>query len=183
MKGVRFYIEYDSSQKKRKDVRSGNVVATFPEEPANPGRVAGVMGVYFYANSPVTFGEIGLDFLHTQCKRVSEKEARAEGHTYLFDMVERILVDEDKRDRLRALIASTPNCVGVQLVTGASGAAFYCYECAIRYNIAEAADSPESVATEFSPILRHSGASFMRVCDGCHEYLDLQGTPAAGLTL
>lgn len=179
MKGVRFYIEYNSPADKRRDTRSGNVVAVFPGEPANPGRIAGVMSVYFYANSPVTFGEIGFEFLRTQCKRVSEEEARAEGHSHLFEMVEEIVADEKKYDCLHALINATPDCVGVAFHTGVPGHRYYCVDCANGYGIAQEASTPESVKTEFAPLKRNSAASYGLSCDYCHAYLDdTQGTPA-----
>ena len=91
MKGFRFYLEFENKSAKKKSGKenrnhSGNVVAIFNNSLCvRNGSLLyeGLSGVYFEENSPVNYGSIGYEYLHDNCKRISEKLAR-EIHPELF---------------------------------------------------------------------------------------------------
>lgn len=80
MKGHRFYRE-----------RGGNVVALLPGAPERfdrqPLREA-VASVYAHPDSPVASCAVSLDYLRSECARISEARARRT-HPQLFAYLER----------------------------------------------------------------------------------------------
>lgn len=89
MKGVRFYLEYDSPAMKRKGVDTGNVFAAFVCNGVNPCSLGydGIGSVLFDRNSPVASANASLNFLRKWCKRIPEKRAR-EIHPLLFERLD-----------------------------------------------------------------------------------------------
>ena len=83
MKDTRFYLEFDSTYRKRKGEHSGNVFAAFPALITSGGRLEGIGAVFFHPNSAVCGCAASLDYLRTRCKRISERRAR-EVHPELF---------------------------------------------------------------------------------------------------
>lgn len=85
MKGVRFYEEF--TDEKTRKVSQGTVIAIHTEiEPYQSGGVwcvSALSGLYMRPNAPVATTGIALDYLHDNCKRVSEARAR-EIHPALF---------------------------------------------------------------------------------------------------
>lgn len=183
MKDVRFYIEYYSPQDKRKDKRSGNVVAVFPNDPANPGRVNALSAIFYQPNSATSYSEVDWEWLRTNCKRVSEAEARAEGHSLLFERLDAWMRGIEQCERLEKLVQVTPDCVGVRFRNAQAEDGFFCTTCVRTYDIGGYADAPETVKTQFTPLRRNSGLSFMRRCDQCGAWLDTYDTPAAHIAL
>lgn len=80
MKGYRFYLEYDSPAKKRKGQDQGNVLAFDVDSPwwiEDDNYAHGcVAAVSFVPDSPVCFTTCYESYLHRNCKRISEKQAR-----------------------------------------------------------------------------------------------------------
>lgn len=109
MRGVRFFLEYPSPQEKnrrpaKERTHTGNVMAVFIEEKYGPpagdgGDMVGmfrgngdggwsfvvdcVSALYDEPNSPVCGSSASIDYIRTQCVRISEKRAR-EIHSSLF---------------------------------------------------------------------------------------------------
>ena len=92
MKGIRFYLEYESNAEKRKGTRknpgnhAGNCLAVFtdPEYPWSPKcsydagyyRVECLAPNFYHANSSVGKSLVSCDVLRDRCKHISEKLAR-----------------------------------------------------------------------------------------------------------
>jgi hypothetical protein len=76
MKNVRFYLEYQSPQDKRKNKNSGNCVAVLTDYPSNLGNVSTICSVMSVPNSSCMFCEVSINHIQKSCKRVSEDVAR-----------------------------------------------------------------------------------------------------------
>ncbi len=91
MVGIRFYLEFESPQHKRRGEHSGNVLAALVcnglERCINEPAYDGIGAVYPWPNSGVGSCVARLDYLRTHCKRISEARAR-EIHPALFDYLE-----------------------------------------------------------------------------------------------
>lgn len=83
MKHVRFYLEHDTPAKRRKGEHNGNVFAACIADSRGRSGWEGLGAVYEYPNSPVAGTSCDAGYLR-QCKRISEKEARAI-HPRLFE--------------------------------------------------------------------------------------------------
>lgn len=99
MKGYIFYLEFPTAKAKRKATRknltghSGNCIAVTSDriERIEQWRVNGCYPafspVYDHANSPCCFGSVSPEWLLSNCKRISEAQAR-EIHPKLFHRIE-----------------------------------------------------------------------------------------------
>jgi len=100
MKGYRFYLEYDSTYKKRKGQHSGNVFAValradghfllhLDSRPSGDcWAVEGLSATFFHPNSDVSWGSADLEwYIQKRCKRISEAKAR-EIHPALFERLD-----------------------------------------------------------------------------------------------
>ncbi len=91
MKGFQFYLQHESKAAKRRNEHDGNVVAVYTDLPAYHSGSAwcreSVAGVYDERNSPVCGTGVGIEFLRTQCKRISEAQARRI-HPLLFSYLD-----------------------------------------------------------------------------------------------
>lgn len=80
MKGVRFYLDFESPSAKRRGKDEGNVTAVFVCNGTYWGGATlcyeGLGAIYYYPNSPVASTSISLDWLHKCAKRISESTAR-----------------------------------------------------------------------------------------------------------
>jgi len=95
MKNFRFYVEYDSTKEKRKATRknlgnhTGNCLAILldgnkPLYHNNSTTIDCISGVSFIRNSNCCFSGCSTAYLHNNCKRISEKQAK-EIHPKLFN--------------------------------------------------------------------------------------------------
>lgn len=86
MKDIRFYLEHDTPQNKRKNIHSGNVLAL---NTATSWIACGertyetISAVYFEPDSPVCGSGCTQAYLTHNCKRISETKAR-QIHPNLF---------------------------------------------------------------------------------------------------
>ncbi len=91
MTGIRFYLEFDSPQHKRRGEHSGNVLAAYVCNGWYLSRgepmIEGASAVYDWPNSAVCGGSASRGYLRTHCKRISEARAR-EIHPALFAYLE-----------------------------------------------------------------------------------------------
>lgn len=90
MKGYRFYLEYTSRATKRANQDNGNVIAIMPENSwlTEDGYMVSAIGTVFSApNSQVAGCTASWDYIHDNCKRISEKRAR-EIHPALFEYLD-----------------------------------------------------------------------------------------------
>ena len=92
MKGYRFYKEYNSPREKHNDEGNGNVTAIYLENGVyySPGVGAcyeAATGIFPHPNSDVCSSSVSLEWLRTNCKRISEEEARTI-HPALFAYLE-----------------------------------------------------------------------------------------------
>jgi hypothetical protein len=91
MKNIRFYLEHESTYKKKKKVHTGNVVAIYtdtkPRIQSGHILLEGFASVSYQENSPVNFTSIDTEYLRNNCKRISEKEAR-QIHPALFERLD-----------------------------------------------------------------------------------------------
>ena len=77
MKGIRFYLEYDTPAKRRKGEHSGNVFAAFVcNGRAHNGGYDGLGALTYAPNSIVDSVSADAGYLR-RCKRISEKDARS----------------------------------------------------------------------------------------------------------
>ncbi len=85
MKGVRFYLEFNSASERRKKQHAGNVFAAFVCNGRNhDGGYDGIGSVYDQPNSPVASTGTSAEYQHSWCmKRISEAQAR-QIHPRLF---------------------------------------------------------------------------------------------------
>lgn len=85
MKGVRFYLQHDTPRDKRKGKHNGNVFAAFYENKffSRLWLVEGVGAVFYTPNSAVAGTSAAIEYLDSNCKRISEAKAR-EIHPALF---------------------------------------------------------------------------------------------------
>lgn len=91
MKGYTFYLEYPSRTEKNKGRakpgklgnHQGNVIAKMEVNNWFNFSHEAIVALYDTPNSFVCSGSVGMDYLHTRCKRISEKLAR-EIHPNLF---------------------------------------------------------------------------------------------------
>lgn len=96
MKGVRFFLEYDSKTEKNKGTRkkpgkhNGNVLAVYHEtgyQGSTGWTYEGTGAVNYHPNSAVGTTGVTPDYLRDKCKRISEKMAR-EIHPQLFNWLD-----------------------------------------------------------------------------------------------
>lgn len=90
MKGYRFYLEYKTPAHKRKGQDTGTVIAINWQN-RWPGHecvmVDAIGAVYYQPNSSVASTTASFDYIHDNCKRISEKRAR-EIHPALFEYLD-----------------------------------------------------------------------------------------------
>jgi len=92
MKGITFYLEYDTTNDKRKNKHNGNCLAVFKDNKwlsDNGWRVEAVSSVYYHPNSDVASTSVSYEYLAKRCKRISETKAR-EIHPRLFTYLEEV---------------------------------------------------------------------------------------------
>jgi hypothetical protein len=96
MKGYKFYLEYPNQAEKNKGTRkqlgmhSGNVLAVLDNTKHSENGhifVDCVAAVRFHSNSPVEHTTAHIDYVHENCKLISEKLAR-EIHPELFKVLD-----------------------------------------------------------------------------------------------
>jgi hypothetical protein len=84
MKGYRFYEEFDSSYKKRKQQGSGNVLALdLPVFYEPQGMMSCTAAVLSEPNSPIAGTSVSREVLRKNYRRITEKRAR-EIHPTMF---------------------------------------------------------------------------------------------------
>jgi hypothetical protein len=88
MKDFRFYLEFEGAEAKRKGNHSGNVFArdlTITPHPSAGGYdiAEGYGADTHQPNAPVAWTSASVEYLRTNCKRISEAKAR-EIHPKLF---------------------------------------------------------------------------------------------------
>lgn len=95
MKGIRFYLEYGSKQRKRKGDDKGTVVAllTGSEHTLHDYTQEAIASVFDYPDSPVASGAVSRRYLSDECKRIPEAKAR-DIHPTLFQWLD-TLDDEE----------------------------------------------------------------------------------------
>ena len=92
MKGIRFYLEFETPQRKRKGENTGNVIAAhITQAGAFLGFHSGesyliecITALHAAPNSVVCSSLVIIEYLSDSCKRISEAKAR-EIHPALFD--------------------------------------------------------------------------------------------------
>lgn len=88
MKGIRFYLEFDSARAKRRGEHSGNCLAVLAANGTNgAGDYDAILAPYSRPNCSPCSGGVSREYLRLQCKRISEARAR-EVHPALFTMVD-----------------------------------------------------------------------------------------------
>lgn len=88
MKDYRFYIEYSTPRNKRKNHNGINCIAVYTDkDAANPGHYMALSAVLAHPEpntSALCWGEVSYEYLISNCKRVSEQQARLI-HPHLFE--------------------------------------------------------------------------------------------------
>lgn len=85
MKGIRFYLEYESPAHKRKGEHLGTVFARYISSPLESvGMAEGAGAVSNIPNDWCCGSTASLDYLRTNCKRIPEAKAK-EIHPRLID--------------------------------------------------------------------------------------------------
>lgn len=87
MRGVRFYLEHESSAAKRRGEFTGNAVAVYVDLEDGQGNFDAVGAVFPHCNSAVASTGASREYLRRYCKRISEGEARRI-HPRLFEYLD-----------------------------------------------------------------------------------------------